>query len=65
MKTLASFEFAAYIGIDWSDTKHDICIQPAGGVEREIECITHQPESIAQWAQSIQQRFSGPIAVAL
>jgi len=65
MKTLASFEFAAYIGIDWSDTKHDICIQPAGAVEREFECIAHQPEAIAQWAQSIRQRFSGPIAVAL
>jgi len=65
MKTLASFEFTAYIGIDWSDTKHDICIQPAGGEAREFARIVHQPEAIAQWAQSMQQRFGGPIAVAL
>jgi hypothetical protein len=30
MNTLESFAFTAHIGIDWSDTKHDICIQPAG-----------------------------------
>ena len=65
MKTFSSFEFAAYIGIDWSDTKHDICIQPADSVEREFERIAHQPEAIAQWAKSIRQRFGGPIAVAL
>ena len=22
-------EFTAFIGIDWADTKHDICLQPA------------------------------------
>ena len=32
MNTLASFEFTAFIGIDWADTKHDICIQPAGSL---------------------------------
>ena len=21
-------EFAAFVGIDWADTKHDICLQP-------------------------------------
>ena len=65
MKTLANFEFAAYVGIDWADTKHDICIQPAGDEAREFERITHKPEAIAQWAQSMQRRFDGPIAVAL
>ena len=29
MNTLADFNFTAFIGIDWADTKHDICIQPA------------------------------------
>jgi len=23
-------EFAAFIGIDWADAKHDICLQAAG-----------------------------------
>ena len=65
MKTLASFEFTAYIGIDWSDTKHDICIQPASIDEREFDRTAHQPETIQQWACAIHQRFGGPIAVML
>ena len=35
-----------FIGIDWSDTKHDICIQPAGNYEREFDRIVHQPKHI-------------------
>ena len=23
-------QYTAYIGIDWADTKHDICLQAAG-----------------------------------
>ncbi len=65
MNTLASFEFTAYIGIDWSDTKHDICIQPAGGSEREFDRIAHRPKDIEQWAYAMHQRFGGPIAVVL
>ena len=65
INTLASFEFTATIGIDWSDTKHDICIQPTESEEREFERIAHRPEDIEQWAHSIHQRFGGPIAVVL
>jgi len=65
MNTLASFEFTAYIGIDWADTKHDLCIQPAGSPDREFARIAHQPQDIEQWAHSMHQRFGGPIAVVL
>ncbi len=65
MNTFDNFEFTAYIGIDWADTKHDICIQPAGSGEREFARIAHRPEDIEQWAHSMYQRFGGPIAVAL
>ncbi len=34
MKVLANVKFTAHIGIDWADTKHDICIQPANSDER-------------------------------
>ena len=64
MNTFTGFEFTAYIGIDWADTKHDICIQPAGSDEREFDRIAHRPEDIEQWAYSMHQRFGGPIAVA-
>ncbi len=62
---LANVEFTAHIGIDWADTKHDICIQPAGSDTREFGRIAHQPEEIEQWAHSMHQRFGGPIAVVL
>jgi transposase len=65
MNTLESFAFTAHIGIDWSDTKHDICIQPAGSNERESHRIAHQPQDIERWAHAMHQRFGGPIAVVL
>lgn len=65
MNTLADFEFTAFIGIDWADTKHDICIQPAGSQERAFDRIPHQPEQIEQWAHEVHRRFGGPIAVML
>lgn len=65
MNTFASFKFTAHIGIDWADTKHDICIQPAGSDQREFDRIAHQPKDIQQWAFSMHQRFGGLIAVAV
>lgn len=65
MKQLANIEFTAFIGIDWADTKHDICIQPAGSTVREFDRIAHQPEQIEQWAYDMHRRFGGPIAVML
>ncbi len=56
MNTLDCFEFTAYIGIDWSDTKHDICIQPAGNDECEFDRIAHQPKSRRS---SAYRRMSG------
>ena len=65
MNTFDDFEFTAYVGIDWSDTKHDICVQPAGDHGREFDRIAHQPEHIEQWARAMHERFGGPIAVVL
>ena len=65
MSTLFSSEFTAFIGIDWADTKHDICIQPADDEQREFDRIVHQPEQIDRWAHEMHQRFGGRIAVML
>jgi transposase len=59
-------EYAAFVGIDWADRKHDICLQVAGSDQREFSVLPHRPERIAQWAQVLRQRFEGrPIAVCL
>ena len=42
MKTPGNKLFTAYIGIDWADTKHDICIQAAGEERREFSRISHK-----------------------
>ena len=60
-----TLEFTAFIGIDWSDTKHDICIQPAGTDQREFDRIAHHPKQIEKWAHEMHHRFGGPIAVVL
>ena len=59
-------EFAAFVGIDWADRKHDICLLPAGASTPEFSVLPHRPEAIAQWAQGLYQRFTGaPIALCL
>jgi transposase len=59
-------EYAALLGIDWSDRKHDIClIETATGV-REASTIPHSPQAIEQWAAALRSRFGGRrVAVCL
>ena len=58
--------FAAYIGLDWADQKHDVCLKEAAGEEVEYDQIEHSPEALNDWALSLQARFQNqPIAVCL
>lgn len=64
MKVFEPGDFAALIGIDWADSKHDICEQPAGGQSRTLSVISSQPEAIHAWASSLKQRYPDqPVAV--
>lgn len=65
MKTPSNKPFTAFVGIDWADAKHDVCIQAAGDENREFARISHKVDEIETWAQSLYRRFGGPIAVAL
>jgi transposase len=66
MKSQPDTEFAAFIGIDWADAKHDICLQVANTEKREFAVLLHRPDAIDQWACSLRQRFqSRPVAVCL
>ena len=65
MNYLTGGQYSAFIGIDWADTKHDICLQAAHNEQREFDCIPHQVDRIEQWALGLRRRFGGPIAVAL
>src|ERR671923_307236 len=58
--------FAAFIGIDWADAKHDGCLQTAGAAKRECFQLEHTPEAIDAWVTTLRTRFNGhPVAVCL
>jgi transposase len=65
MKPVCTQPFTAHVGIDWADTKHDICLQAAGSDQREFDCIPHDVSRIDEWAKALHQRFGGTIAIAV
>lgn len=65
MNTENSTGYAAYIGIDWADKKHDICIQSDQLKKDEYVVISNRVEDVDAWAQSMHKRFGSPIAVAI
>jgi transposase len=58
--------FAAFVGLDWADAKHDVCLQAAGSSKRECFQLEHTPEAIDAWGTTLRTRFNGhPVAVCL
>jgi transposase len=59
-------DFAALIGIDWSDRKHDLCLIETATGKREASILPHSPQKIDEWATTVRARFQGqPVAVCL
>lgn len=59
-------QFAAFIAIDWSDAKHDVCLVDASTSKKESFVRKHTPEELAAWATALRTRFAGrKIAVCL
>jgi transposase len=66
MNLSTDIDFAAFVGIDWADAKHDICLQPADGQTTERTVLQHCPEAIDVWVRALRERFGqAPIAIAL
>jgi transposase len=66
MKPQASEALAAFVGLDWADAKHDICLQAAGTEQREFLRLEQRPEAMNAWVQTRRTRFNGPpVAVCL
>jgi len=56
--------FAAFVGLDWADQKHDVMLYDQRGGLAEHSQLIHTPEAIDEWACGLRQRFGGrPIAV--
>jgi transposase len=59
-------EYVAYLGIDWADTKHDLCLLEATTGSRERQVLKHTPQAIAEYFTALRARYGGrKIAVAL
>src|SRR5712692_5200359 len=66
MTQSAPHTFAAFVGIDWADAKHDVCLQAAGSAKRECCQLDHTPEAIDAWVTTLRTRFNGQsVAVCL
>ena len=59
-------DFAALVGIDWADRKHDICLQAGSDGKRELLESEHRPEAIEDRLNGLRVRFENrPVAVCL
>lgn len=66
MKVFCIDDFAALVGIDWADQKHDICELTVGPDSAfEYSVVSSRPEAIHVWAMGLQRRYANKqIAVA-
>jgi transposase len=64
MKTTT--KFAATIGLDWADQKHDLWIRPRQGSQAEHLRLDQNPEALHEWVAKMRKRFSNrKIAIAV
>jgi transposase len=69
MKTEASIPpatYVAYVGLDWADRVHRVCLRAADSTHDEQSDLPHDPLALHTWARELRARFPhGQIAVAL
>jgi transposase len=65
MKAPVVKDFSALIGIDWADSKHDICEMPVGSSDYQLSVISSKPQALHDWALALKQRYPNqPVALA-
>ncbi|MEW6999034.1 hypothetical protein AADZ86_15225 [Colwelliaceae bacterium BS250] len=42
-------KFAAFIGLDWANDKHDVCLQVGPDTKRTFQVVKHTPEALDEW----------------
>ena len=52
-------DYAALIGIDWADQKHDYYLGAVGTDIAECGTISSRPEKMAAWINQLRERFKG------
>jgi transposase len=51
--------WAALIGMDWADQKHDVCLWACDSAKSESSVINHLPETLREWINGLRERFGG------
>ncbi len=56
----------AWIGLDWADQEHHVCLQAVGSGRVETAVVTQRPEALQEWVRQLRTRFpEGRLAIAL
>ena len=58
--TCSPRSFVAFVGIDWADAQHDVCLQTADATKRAYFQLEHTPAAIDAWGTTRRTRFTGP-----
>jgi transposase len=53
----AKTDFAATLGLDWADQKHDLWLRPADGAKAEHVRLEQTPEALHEWVTKLGERF--------
>lgn len=63
---MSNTNFAATIGLDWADQKHDLWIHPADSTQTQHLRLEQTPEALHEWIASLRKRFDNrPVAIGL
>jgi transposase len=58
--------FAATIGLDWADQKHDLWLCPVEGGKAEHLSLPQTPEALHEWVAKLRERFGQrPVALGI
>jgi Transposase len=59
-------QYAAYLGIDWADKKHDLCLVDGATGKQSKQVLPHTPQAIAEYFTRLRAQYPGQlIAVGL
>lgn len=63
---MKNITFAATVGWDWADKKHDLYLRPADGSVSEHIILAQTPEALHGWVAKVRERFRGePLAICI
>lgn len=52
-------DFAAFVGLDWADQEHAVCLQAPDSEKVETFVLKQTAQSLGEWANKLRARFGG------